>query len=106
LSIQTLSSNIHPKTSFAVHLADQDIEIIWKGKLYVADFSQYYNVHATCIVTKVEKALAKRAYKLLHNASRPSVQGAIHLIEAGNISNLPALVTAHFHRAIELFGPQ
>jgi len=94
-----------PKTWFVVHLPDWDKEFIWNGKLYVANFAQYYDVHATLVVTKAEEARAKKAYKLLCNAGLSSVLDAIHLIEDGIATNLPALVAADFQRAIELFGP-
>jgi hypothetical protein len=94
-----------PQTSFTIHLPNRDIEFVRKGKLYVADFAQHYQVHATTVATKAEEARAKRAYELLRNCGFPSVQEAVRLLETGNIVNMPALVAADFERAINLYGP-
>jgi hypothetical protein len=80
-------------------------EFVQKGKLYIADFAHCYSVHTTQVVTKAEEARDKRAYELLGNAGFLSVQEAIHLVQDGNVTDLPAMVAADFYRAIELFGP-
>ncbi|MFN9982580.1 MAG: hypothetical protein ACK53Y_21815, partial [bacterium] len=115
-----------PRTSFVVHLPGRDIEFVRKGKLYVADFSDHYHYQANLtkqefikpdeayaiqvnvtkqVVTKAEEARAKQAYELIRNSGFVSVQEAIHLLEEGNIANMPQLVAADFHRALELYSP-
>ncbi len=43
-------------------------------------------------------------HELLKISGYPSLQGAIHLVQDGNISNLPMLMAADIKRAYDMFG--
>ncbi len=78
-----------PREAFIIHLPEQDIEFRRKGKLYVADFAEQKPVYMMQVYAKAEEERAKRAYELVQNSGYPSYQEAIHLVEDGNITQLP-----------------
>ncbi len=90
--------------SFTVHLPDRDIVFNRKDKLYVADFAQFRQTYVSRACTKGEEERARQAYKLLKISSYPSLQEAIHLIQDGNIFNMPMLMAADIKRAYDMFG--
>jgi hypothetical protein len=92
-------------TSFTVHLPERDIVFKKRNKLYVADFAEYYgNVLATKAYTKGEMHRAMLAHDFLKMSGYPSLQEAIHLIQDGNIANMPMLTVEDVRRAFELHG--
>jgi hypothetical protein len=92
-------------TSFTVHLPERDIVFKKRNKLYVADFAEYYgNVLATKAYTKGEMHRAMLAHDFLKMSGYPSLQEAIHLIQDGNIANMPMLTAEDVRRAFELHG--
>ncbi len=93
-----------PREAFIVHLPEQDLEFRRKGKLYVADFAEQKPVYVTQVYTKAEEERAKRAYELVQNSGYPSYQEAIHLVEDGNIAQLPEITAEDVRRAYDLYG--
>ena len=98
-----------PGESFIVHLPDRDIEFKRRGKLYVALWEEITAVMTTVqeaegVYTKAEVKRAKEAYDLLKNTGYPSVEELIHLIEDGNILELPHISRADIKRAYDLYG--
>jgi hypothetical protein len=53
---------------------------------------------------KAEEERARQAHELLKISGYPPLQEAIHLIQDGNISNLPMLTAADIKRAYDMFG--
>jgi hypothetical protein len=90
-----------PQEGFIVHMDDKDIEFRREGKLYIADWEENdYVDHGAVLATvkdneakytKCEVEKAKEAYKFIRNAGFPSEEEVIHLIEDGNIVDLPNL---------------
>ena len=76
--------------------------------MYVADWEQYRQAFATTnavpLYTKAEETHAKQAYELLRTSGFPSVGKAIHLLQDGNITGLPALTAEDLRRVYELYG--
>jgi hypothetical protein len=98
-----------PKETFIVHLNNRDIAFRCRRKLYIAkweDVGTIYNtVHVMeSLFTKAEVARAKVAYNLLKNAGYPSLEEFIHLVEGGNIHELPGISRADISRAFEIYG--
>ncbi len=93
-----------PRAAFIVHLPEQDLEFKRKGKLYVADFTEHKPLYVMQVYTKAEEERAKRAYELVRNSGYPSYQEAIHLVEDGNIAQLPELTAEDVRRAYDLYG--
>jgi hypothetical protein len=56
------------------------------------------------LYTKAEVARAKVAYELLKNMGYPSLEEFIHLMEDGNIHELPGISRADICRAFEIYG--
>ena len=85
-----------PQENFIVHLPMTDIVFHRKGGMYIADWSQYKNTFTTVSTgvgtyTKAEETCARQAYELLRTSGYPSVQEAIHIIQDGNITDMPTL---------------
>jgi hypothetical protein len=88
-----------PRETFIVHLLEQDLEFRRKGqalrsgprgaKAYVRNTSAYEGRR---------KERANRAYELVQNSGYPSYQESIHLVEDGNIAQLPELMAEGVHR--------
>jgi hypothetical protein len=93
-----------PREAFIIHLPEQDLDFQRKGKLYVADVTKQKPVYLTQVYTKAEEERAKRAYELVRNSGYPSYQEAIHLVEDGNIAQLPGLTAEDVRRAYDLYG--
>ncbi len=93
-----------PCESFTVHLPDRDIEFVRRGKMYVADWEEVRSVFTTTVYMKAEERRAKRAYELLRTSGDPSMAEAVHLVEDGNISSMPALTCEDIRRAYEIYG--
>ena len=96
-----------PQENFIIHLPTHDIIFHRQNGMYVADWADYYNVFSTITTstyTKAEEARAKQAYELLRTSGFPSAGEAIHLIQDGNITGMPALTLDDLHRAYELYG--
>jgi hypothetical protein len=93
-----------PREAFIVHLPEQDVEFRRKSRLYVADFAEQKPVYVTQVYMKAEEERAKRAYELVWNSGYPSYQVAIHLVEDGNIAQLPELTAEDVRRAYDLYG--
>jgi hypothetical protein len=88
-----------------VHLPDRDIIFKRRNKLYVADFAEYYrNILATKAYAKGEMHHATPAHEFLKMSGYPSAQEAIHLIQDGNIANMPMRTAEDVRRAFNLFG--
>jgi hypothetical protein len=80
------------------------LEFRRKGKHNVADFTKQKPIYVTQVYTKAEEERAKRAYELVQNSRYPSYQEAIHLVEDGNIAQLPGLTAEDVRRAYDLYG--
>ena len=94
---------------FIVHLPTTDIVFHRKGGMYIADWSQYKNAFTTVntgvgTYTMAEEARARQAYELLRTSGYPSIQEAIHIIQDGNITDMPTLTVEDLRRAYEIFG--
>jgi hypothetical protein len=61
-------------------------------------------VYIMQVYTKAEEERAKRAYELVRNSGYPSYQEVIHLVEDGNIAQLPELTAEDVCRAYDLYG--
>jgi hypothetical protein len=90
-----------PREAFIVHLPEQDLEFRRKGKLYVTHFAGLRPVYKMQLYMKAEEERAKR---LVPNSGYQSYQEAIHLVEDGNIAQLPELMAEDVHRAYDLNG--
>ena len=98
-----------PQENFIVHLPMTDIVFHRKGGMYIVDWSQYKNAFTTVntdvgTYTKAEEARARQAYELLRTCGYPSIQEAIHIIQDGNITDMPTLTVEDLRRAYEIFG--
>ena len=97
-----------PQEKFIVHLPEVDIVFHHRDGMYVADWEQYRKAYATTNAvpryTKAEENRAKQAYELLRTSGFPSVGEAIHLLQDGNITGLPALTAEELRRAYDLYG--
>ncbi len=81
-----------PQEAFIIHLPDRDVRFERRGKIYVADWSKSMSAYVTTAVyMKAEELWAKRAYELLRTSVYPSMAEAIHLVEDGNITEMPML---------------
>jgi hypothetical protein len=88
-------------------MPEADIVFNHKAGMYVADWSQYRDIFTTTtntIYTKVQEEQAKQAYELLRTSGFPSIAEAIHLLQDGNIVNLPNIIIEDLRRAYEIFG--
>ena len=96
-----------PQKNFIIHMPEADIVFNRKAGMYMADWSQYRNIFTTTtntIYTKVQEEQAKQAYELLRTSGFPSIREAIHLLQDGNIVNLPNITIDDLRRAYEIFG--
>lgn len=108
--------------SYTVHMNDRDLVFTRRGKLYLADFTDWINdrdfdeeeANKMSLVTTVEdrkhlytkKELkkAEQAKEFLKNAGFPSESEAIHLVRDGNIENLPVSVQ-DVKNCFDIYGP-
>lgn len=98
---------------YIVHMKDRDLEFKRRGKLYVADFSDWANMNGYVYhtaaqrearFTKKEVMKAREAGEFIRNAGYPSEAEAIHLVHDGNIQNVP--ITANdIRNCFEIYGP-
>ena len=96
-----------PQKNFIVHLPMTDIVFNCINGMYVADWEHVKAAYATSgtgIYMKAEEAQAKQAYKLLCTSGYPSIGEPIHLIQDGNIVDLPNITVEDLRRAYEIFG--
>jgi hypothetical protein len=98
-----------PKEAFVVHLENRDLAFHRRGKLYVAKWEDVGGVYNTVremesLYTKAEVTRARVAYDLLKNAGYPSLDEFIHLVEDGNIQELPGVSRSDIRRAFEIYG--
>jgi hypothetical protein len=96
-----------PQKNFIIHLPETDIVFNRKAGMYVADWSQYKDIFTTTtnpIYTKTQEERAKQAYELLRTSGFPSIGEAIHLLQDGNITNLPNITVEDLRRAYEIYG--
>jgi hypothetical protein len=110
-----------PRQSYTVHMNDRDLTFERRGKLYVADFSDWINDEyfeeanrkmslATTarerehLYTSKELRKAKEAKEFLKNAGFPSENEAIHLIRDGNLENVPVSVQ-DIKNCFDIYGP-
>ena len=70
----------------------------------MVDFAQFRQTYASSACMKAEEERARQAHELLKISGYPSLQEAIHLIQDGNIFNLPMLTAADIKRAYDMFG--
>jgi hypothetical protein len=75
-----------------------------RAKLYAADLVEQRPMYITQVHMKAEEERAKRAYELVQNSGYPSYQESIHLVEDGNIAQLPELMAEGVHMAYDLYG--
>jgi hypothetical protein len=105
-----------PKKGFTVHMDDQDLEFERRGKLYVAEWDTNEEVEDDGVVlatthenelnyTKKQVDAAKEAYQFVKNAGFPSEDEAIHLIEDGNLVDIPSITRDDVKRAFRIYGP-
>ena len=96
-----------PQENFIIHLPTHDIIFHRQNGMYVADWADYRKVFSTTTMsmyTKVEESRAKQAYEFLCTSGFPSAGEAIHLLQDGNITGMPALTLDDLRRAYELYG--
>lgn len=104
-----------PQEGFVVHLHDRDITFRRDGKLYIAEWEldsdedEYGVVMATvkeneAQYTRREVERAKEAFEFVKNAGYPSEDEAIHLIEDGNLVDVPSLTRNDIKRAFNIYG--
>ncbi len=72
---------------------------LYIGGMYVADWEEVQSTFATSVYAKAEKLRAKRSYELLRTSGYPSMAEALHLVEDGNVSRMPASTCEDIHRA-------
>ncbi len=92
------------KDCFIVHMPDRDIVFRRRDGMYVTDWTEYKDVFTTVVCTKGEQERAKKAYDLVRASGFPSLGEVIHLVEDGNIVNMPALTRDDVLRAYKLYG--
>jgi hypothetical protein len=73
-----------------------------RDKLYTANFAENSHTYLTKAYAKAEESRARQAHELLKLSGYPSLQEAIHLIQDGNIANMPLLTTADMRRAFNV----
>ncbi len=94
-----------PQEAFIVHLPDRDVRFERRGKMYVADWTKSMSTYVTMgVYTEAEELRAKRAYELLRTSGYPSMAEAIHLVEDGNITDMPTLTREDVRQAYEMYG--
>jgi hypothetical protein len=98
-----------PKEAFIVHLEDRDITFQRRGKLYVAKWEDVRGLYTTVremesLYTKAVVGRARAVYDLLKNAGYPSLDEFIHLVEDGNVHELPGISRSDIHKAFEIYG--
>ena len=98
---------------YVVHLPDRELVFWRRGRVYVADMSDWVtktsnSVKATVaenegLYNKKEVDKAKEAKEFIKNAGYPSEREAAHLMSDGNITNVP-LQAQDVHRAFDIYG--
>ena len=97
---------------YIVHLPDRDLEFKRKGKLYVADMSDWVTtptrVHATTaererLYTKKEVVRAQQALEFIKASGYASEKEAAHMVNDGNITGVP-ITSKDIHRAFDIYG--
>jgi hypothetical protein len=97
---------------YIVHLPDRDLEFKRKGKLYVADMSDWVTtrprVHATVaeresLYTKKEVMRARQAQEFIKASGYASEKEAAHMVNDGNITGVP-ITSKDVHRAFDIYG--
>ena len=97
---------------FVVHMPGRDLEFVQRGKMHVADMSDWLVDQWTMVntsaenekyYTKKEVARARKAQELVANAGFLSEKEAVDLVQDGNITGVP--VTAKdVRRAFDIYG--
>ena len=94
-----------------MHLPDRDLEFKRKGKLYVADMSDWIttpaHVNATVaererLYTKKEVTRARRAQEFIRASGYASEKEAVYLVSDGNITGVP-LTAKDIRRAFDIY---
>ena len=84
-----------PRIAFIVHLPNRDITFVRKEKMYVANWDEGLVCSTVqenaAVYTKVEVKRAKEAHTFLRTSGYPSLEDAAHLLEDGNVENVPGL---------------
>ena len=98
-----------PGESFIVHLPDRNIEFKRRGKLYVALWEEAANIlttvqEAESFYSKAEVKRAKEAHDFIKSSGYPSMDELIHLVEDGNILEMPGISRADIKRAYDIYG--
>ena len=96
---------------YIVHLPERDLEFKRRGKLYVADMSDWITtarVHATTaeresLYTKKEVIRAKQAQDFIKASGYTSEKEAAHMVNDGNITGVP-ITAKDIHRAFDIYG--
>ena len=96
---------------YIVHLPERDLEFKRRGKLYVADMSDWITtarVHATTaerenLYTKKEVIRAKQAQDFIKASGYTSEKEATHMVNDGNITGVP-ITAKDIHRAFDIYG--
>ena len=94
---------------FIVHLPDRDIELKKRGKLFCGSLGRSRYHFEDCagswvVLFKAEINRAKEAHDFIRNSGYPSMDILIHLIEHGNILELPSILWADIKRAYDIYG--
>jgi hypothetical protein len=92
-----------PQEGFVVHMENRDILFKHRGKMHVADLSEF-TVLATQAYTKGEIARAQQVMELVRTCGYPSYTELGYMLRDGNIANIPNLTTEDIRRAYELYG--
>ena len=95
---------------YIIHMTNGDLVFKQQGKVYVADMSEWA-IHpnfATTIenenqYTKAEVEKAKEAYEFMRNAGYPSEEEATHMVQDGNVTDVP-LTATDIRRAFKIYG--
>ena len=101
-----------PGVKFIVHMNDKDLVFYKRGKIYLADMSDWVTYAGLSMMTveqresmysKRQVQAAKKAGEFIENIGYPSQAEAIKMIRDGNVSNIPVEV-ADVKLFFEIYG--
>jgi len=94
---------------FTVHMPEKDIVFKRRDNLYVVDWAEVGNVHATVqenesLYSAEQVRRAKLAHKFIRNCGYPSPVEAVHIIRDGNVRGVPLLMQEDVEHAYKIYG--
>jgi hypothetical protein len=92
-----------------VHMPKKDIVFKRRDNLYVVDWAEVGNVHATVqehesLYSAEQVRRARLAHEFVRNCGYPSPAEAVHIIRDGNVRGVPLLMQEDVERAYKIYG--